>query len=234
MTDYFLNSGSNECVGTAGGDTVGVVIPNLSRDIRRAMGISYAAVGALGARVGAGAQLIAMDEAVKNTNARLISVYMPRDTKGGGGHGCLILVGADDTSDARRAVEMGLELTDRYLGGIYVCEAGHMEMHYSARAGEVLSSAFGAPQGSAFGMVCACPGAVGMVTADTAIKAAAVDVLKIATPDFGTAHTNEIMAFVSGEAAAVKTSVDAGRAAGMTLLGKMCENAPRPLAEPYF
>ena len=108
------------------------------------------------------------------------------------------------------------------------------EMHYSARAGEVLSSAFGAPQGSAFGMVCACPGAVGMVTADTAIKAAAVDVLKIATPDFGTAHTNEIMAFVSGEAAAVKTSVDAGRAAGMTLLGKMCENAPRPLAEPYF
>ena len=83
-------------------------------------------------------------------------------------------------------------------------------------------------------MVCACPGAVGMVTADTAIKAAAVDVLKIATPDFGTAHTNEIMAFVSGEAAAVKTSVDAERAAGMTLLGKMCESALRPLAEPYF
>ena len=45
---------------------------------------SAMAVGALGARVGAGAQLLAMDEAVKNTNAGLISVYMPRDARRAG------------------------------------------------------------------------------------------------------------------------------------------------------
>ena len=82
---------------------------------------SAMAVGALGARVGAGAQLLAMDEAVKNTNAGLISVYMPRDTKGGGGHGCLILVGADDTADARRAVEIGLELTWTDIWAEFMC-----------------------------------------------------------------------------------------------------------------
>ena len=228
-----LESGLAEYVGTAKGDTIGVVVPNISADIRKALGTDFPALGALGARIGAGAQILAMDEAVKNTNSHIVAIFKPRDTKGGGGHGSLIIVGADDTADAKRAVETGVSLTDRFFGGIYICDAGHLEMQYTASAGEVVAKAFGAPIGSAFGLICACPGAIGMVTADRAIKAADTDILSVSTPDFGTTHTNEMILTVSGEASAVLEAVKAGRETGLSLLSMMGER-PEPLFEPYF
>ena len=40
---------------------------------------------------------------------------MPRDTKGGSGHGSLIILAAEDVEDARRAVEVALKELDRTL-----------------------------------------------------------------------------------------------------------------------
>ena len=62
-------------------------------------------------------RICAVDEAVKNTNAKLISVELPRDTKGWGGHGNYIVIGGRDVSDVRQAITIALELTERNAGG---------------------------------------------------------------------------------------------------------------------
>ena len=59
-----------------------------------------------------------MDEAVKATNTEVLSIELPRDTEGGAGHGCLILLGAEDVSDARRAVEVALSNVQNYFGDV--------------------------------------------------------------------------------------------------------------------
>lgn len=222
-----------EFAGTAKGDTIGIVIANVTREIKEEFGTEHSAIGALSARTGAGAQILAMDEAVKNTNTELVRVYMPRDTKGGGGHGSLIVIGADDPADVRRAIEMALRLTDKFVGGIYVCDPGHMDLQYTASAGEVVEKAFGATRGCAYGMVCACPASIGIVAADTAVKAAPVDVISVATPDRGTTHTNEVIVHMCGEAEAVLAAVSAGREVGLDLLRKLGGD-PEPMSEPYF
>ena len=100
-----------EFVGTGLGDTLGIVIANLDPIIHDIMGIpeKFRSIGVIGGRVGAGPQVMAADEAVKATNTEILAVEMPRDTKGGAGHGNLIIFGAEDVSDARRAVEVTLE-----------------------------------------------------------------------------------------------------------------------------
>ncbi|MEA5720461.1 BMC domain-containing protein, partial [Salmonella enterica subsp. enterica serovar Virginia] len=40
-------------------------------------------IGILGARTGAGPHIMAADEAVKATNTEVVSIELPRDTKGG-------------------------------------------------------------------------------------------------------------------------------------------------------
>ena len=220
-------------MGVAKGDTIGIVIPNLSEEIRQSMEIPYPAVGVISGRTGAGAQLLAVDEAVKDTNAELVRVYMPRDTKGGGGHGCIILMGAMDVADVRRAVEKALHSTDVFFGGVYISDAGHIDMHYTARAGGAVAAGFGAPEGRAFALICACPGGIGLLAADAALKSAAVDVVDIATPDRGASHTNEIILKVTGDAAAVLQDVQTGRETALAMLRKLGPEA-QPLAAPYF
>ena len=84
-----------EFVGTAIGDTVGLVIANVDSALLDAMKLEkrYRSIGILGARIGAGPHIMAADEAVKATNTEVISIELPRDTKGGAGHGSLILLG---------------------------------------------------------------------------------------------------------------------------------------------
>ena len=50
----------------------------------------FHAVGLIGSRTGAGAQIQAVDDAVKATSTEVISIEIPRDTKGWGGHGNFI------------------------------------------------------------------------------------------------------------------------------------------------
>ena len=104
-----------EFIGTAMGNTIGLVIANVEGRLHELMGIDkkYRSIGIISDRTGAGPQLMAADEAVKATNTEIISAEMCRDTEGGCGHGALIIFGAEDVSDAKRAIDQGVRLGAR-------------------------------------------------------------------------------------------------------------------------
>lgn len=224
-----------EFVGTAVLDTIGLVISGVDDSLLQQMnvGTKYHCLGLFSSRTGAAGQITAIDDAVKATNTEVLSIELPRDTKGWGGHGNYIVIGAETVADARRAVEIALEKTERNAGEIYVSDAGHLEFAYSPRADQALGFAFDIPRGKAFGFVCGSPAAIGFVMADLAVKAADVDIVKYMTPDEGTSHTNEVIVALSGETSAVKTAVMTARAAGLSLLGEM-EGEVRGLGESYI
>ena len=95
---------------TTHGHGIGLVIANVDPALHEAMGLDkkYRSIGIIGARTGAGPFIMAADEAVKATNTEVISIELPRDTEGGAGHGSLILFGAEDVSDVKRAVEVAV------------------------------------------------------------------------------------------------------------------------------
>lgn len=212
-----------EFVGTAIGDTVGLVIANLDNHLHQKMGLDpkYRSIGIVSARTGAGPHIMAADEAVKATNTEIAMIELARDTKGGAGHGSIIVFAAEDVSDARRAVEVTLKEIDRTFGDVYACDAGHIELHYTARASLALEKAFGAPLGKSFGIIVGAPAAVGLLMADTALKTANVDIVTYASPDKGTAHSNEIIVSITGDSGAVRQSVIAAREVGLNILRSM-------------
>lgn len=237
-TDKFVpNRGGTftEFVGTAFGDTVGLVIAHVDPVIHEKLGIDpkYKSLGILGARTGAGPQLMAADEAVKASNSEVVLLEMPRDTKGNGGHGCLLLFGAEEVSDARRAVEIALKNLEYLFGDIYMNEAGFIELQYTARASYALNKYMGAPLGKAWGLIVGCPAGAGVLMADAAVKAANVEIVNFASPARGTSHSNEFMIMISGDSGAVKQAVIAGREMGLKVLGTMGE-APQSLQVPYI
>lgn len=226
--------GVTEFVGTSVGDTIGLVIASVDSMLSEAMNLGkFKSIGIIGGRVGAGPQIMAVDDAVKATNTEIISVELPRDTKGGAGHGSLIYIGADDVSDARRAVEIALEVLPKYFGDVYANEAGHLEFQYTARASYCLNKTFNTPLGKSFGLVCAGPAAIGTVLADTAVKAANVDVVSYASPSQGTANSNEVILTFSGDSGAVRQAVRAAREVGLKLLGTLGDT-PKSDSQSYI
>lgn len=219
--------GLTEFVGTGVGETIGLVIANVDPAVHKALGIDdrYRSIGIIGGRSGAGPQIMAADEAVKATNTEIIKIELPRDTKGGAGHGNLIVFGAEDVSDARRAVEVTLKELPRTFGDVYTNEAGHIELQYTARASHACAKAFSAPLGKAFGLVVGAPAAIGIITADTVVKAANVEVLSVATPAKGTSMTNEVIIFFSGDSGAVRQALIAAREVGVELLSSLGSRA---------
>ena len=210
-----------EYVGTAIGHTIGLVIANVDHQVHEALKIDpkYRAIGILSDRTGAGPQVFAADEAVKATNSEILMIECPRDTEGGAGHGSLIVFGAEDVSDARRAVEVALRELERTFGDVYGNSAGHLEFQYTARASYALNKAFGAPIGKSFGITVGAPAGIGIVLADTAAKAATIDAVAIATPgNGGTSYSNEVNFFFSGDSGAVKQAIIAARDVGIQLL----------------
>ena len=224
-----------EFVGTAIGDTMGLVIANVDSALLEAMNIEkrYRSIGILGGRVGAGPQIMAADDAVKDTNTEVISIELPRDTKGGAGHGSLIIFGADDVSDARRAVEVALNNLEEKFGDVYANDAGHLEFQYTARASFALNKAFGAPVGKAFGLMVGAPAVIGVMLADTALKAADVEVLGYASPAKGTSFSNEVILQICGDSGAVRQAILTARDVGITLLESMAGPAPSA-STPYI
>ncbi len=224
-----------EFIGTAIGDTIGLVIANLDPKLREMMGIEkkYRSLGIIGARTGAGPQIYAADEAVKASNTEVVKIELPRDTKGGAGHGSLIVFGAEEVSDARRAVQVCLEELDRTFGDVYANEAGHLEFQYTARASKALNKAFDAPEGKAFGITVGAPAAIGVVMADVAVKAATIDVVGYASPGEGTSLTNEVILFFSGDSGAVRQAVIAAREVGLKLLSSLGDK-PESVTKPYI
>lgn len=235
--DHIFNPNPSlpEFVGRTVLDTIGLVIPSVDTFLREEMHLSdeVRALGVISSRTGAAGQICAVDEALKNTNATLVSVELPRDTKGWGGHGNYIVVGGRDVSDVRRAIEIALALTERNAGEVYINEAGHLEFAYSANAGEALSFAFGAPFGRAFGFMAGSPAAIGLVMADRALKSAGVSLIKYMTPDNGTSHSNEVIIAFTGDASAVKTAVLTAREVGLELITAMGA-FPKGPSEPYL
>ncbi len=212
-----------EFVGCTILDTIGLVISNVDPLLRQTMHLSQdvRALGLLSSRTGAAGQILACDDAVKMTNTTMISVELPRDTKGWGGHGCYLVLGGNDLSDVRAAVALALEKIEHNAGEVYISDAGHLEFAYTASAGAVVSHAFGAPSGAAFGFMAASPAAIGLVCADRACKAAPIRPVSYMTPQIGTSHSNEVILAFSGEASAVRMAVRTGRDCGMTLLRTM-------------
>ena len=219
---------------TTTGDTVGLVIANVDSQVLEAMKLtkSYRSIGILGSRTGAGPQIMAADEAVKATNTEIVSIEFARDMKGGAGSGSLIIFGGDDVSDVRRSVEVALRELERTFGEVYMNEAGHVEVQYTARAGDALVTAFGTPEGKAFGLIVGAPAAIGVVMADTAVKSANVDVVGYQSPS-STTMSNEVILQICGDSGAVKQAVKVAREVGITLLGTM-GSAPENIGESYI
>ncbi len=224
-----------EFVGIGLGDTQGIVIANVDPLIHEKMGIDrrFRSIGVIGGRTGAGPQIMAADEAVKATNTEIVAIEMPRDTKGGAGHGNLIIFGAEDVSDARRAVEVTLEALPKYFGDVYTTSQGHLELQYTARASKCLSYALKVPEGKAFGLILGAPAVIGILMVDTAVKAADVEVLGYASPKQNTSLTNEAFIWVTGDSGAVRQAVIAGREVGEKLLAAWGEE-PKPVTTPYI
>ena len=219
---------------TTTGDTVGLVIANVDSQVLEAMKLtkSYRSIGILGSRTGAGPQIMAADEAVKATNTEIVSIELARDMKGGAGSGSLIIFGGDDVSDVRRSVDVALRELERTFGEVYMNEAGHVEIQYTARAGDALVTAFGTPEGKAFGLIVGAPAAIGVVMADAAVKSANVDVVGYQSPS-SSSMSNEVILQICGDSGAVKQAVKVAREVGITLLGTM-GSAPENTGESYI
>ena len=155
---------------------------------------------------------------IDDTLLKEMNVGTRYHTKGWGGHGNYIVIGGNDVSDVRHAIELALELTKKNAGELYISESGHLEFTYSASAGAALQNAFHAVPGEAFGFMAGSPAAIGLVMADTAMKASAVNITCYMTPSIGTSHSNEVILGISGDASAVKAAVLEARQVGLELL----------------
>lgn len=235
MSDVDINCSMPQFVGTAPCDTIGLLIANLDEQLRVQMKIDekYTAIGLIGSRTAAAAQIVAVDDAVKATNTVILSVELPRDTKGWGGHGNFIVIGGETVSDTRAAVQLSLDLIEKNVGEVYISEAGHMEFQYSARAGTVIEKAFGIDEGMPFGFVCASPAPIGLVIADVAAKSAGIQILKTLRPSDGTSHSNEVIIAFTGETSAVLEAVHKAQETGLALLRTM-GSEPIPVRKPYI
>lgn len=224
-----------EFVGTAVLDTIGLVISGIDDTLLKQMkiGSKYRTLGLLSSRTGAAGQITAVDDAVKATNTEVLSIDLPRDTKGWGGHGNYIVIGGNDVSDVRHAIELALEGTNKYAGELYISQAGHLEFAFSASAGPALQKAFHAIPNEAFGFMAGSPAAIGLVMADTAMKSASVKIIQYMTPSIGTSHSNEVILALSGNASAVKEAVLNARQIGLELLIAM-GSYPEIPGTPYL
>ncbi|NYE56550.1 propanediol utilization microcompartment protein PduB [Carboxydothermus ferrireducens] len=214
--------GQAKFIGVSAGNTVGYVIPNLEPGLSQYLQANRTlrAIGVISSRVGAAAQIMAADEAVKKTNSELIRLELARDELGGPGHGVFALFGAEDVADVIRAVEIALKATEEYYQNIKNTPAGKIETHYTARAAAALNKAFGAPLNQAFGIIIGAPAGVGLLMSDTALKTAHVTMVSFWGPSVAQAFANEVWFTVTGDSAAVKNALEAAREVGLQVLAE--------------
>lgn len=72
-----------------------------------------------------------------------------------------------------------------------------------------------------------------MVTADTALKAANVEVLSYSSPAKGTSFSNEVILTICGDSGAVRQAILAAKEVGVKLLEALGGPAPSA-ATPYI
>jgi microcompartment protein PduB len=232
----FASCGLTEFVGTNPlGDSIGMVIANIDPALHKIMNLpeQYRSLGIITARSGAGPHAMAGDEAVKSCNVELVMFEQSNDTKGGGGHGNIMLFGAEDVSDARRAVEITLQALEWAFGGVIGNENSFIEVQYTARASHVLSRYLNAELGKAWGLINGCPAGIGVLMSDAALKSADVQLTGYGSPQHGIGFTNEFTTFVTGDSGAVKQSIQTARDVGIQLL-KTLGTDPKPSGREYF
>ena len=117
----FLQSEATQFVGTAAANTIGLVNGTSHEDIKDLLEIpdEYQAISIVSSRTGTVAQAIAIDDAVKAVNAKLLRFEMAIDAGKQCGQGCLFVLGAENISDARRLVEIALEQIDYWAACMY-------------------------------------------------------------------------------------------------------------------
>ena len=206
----FLQSEATQFVGTAAANTIGLVIGTIHEDIKELLEIpdEYQAISIVSSRTGTVAQAIAIDDAVKAVNAKLLRFEMAIDAGKQCGQGCLFVLGAENISDARRLVEIALEQIDYWAACIYVNEVGHMESHVTPRA-----------------VIGAAPAGIGIVAVDQCMKAAPVDIVWYGSPSHNLTMMNEFSAGISGDVSAVQKALEAGKEVGCELL-RVCGITP--------
>ncbi len=209
-----------ELVGFAPGGTVGLVIPNLDRKIKELMKISDepGAIGIISSRIGSASQLFAVDDGIKKTNSKVVSIQFARDGQGGPGHGVYIVLASPDVADVQRAVEISLGYINDNFSQIEQAEVGKVETHYTARAADALAHAFGAHPNRAFGLMSGAPAGIGLIMSDVAVKTAGVEPTYYTGPASESAFTNEVWLGFTGESAAVKNALEAAKAVGLSLI----------------
>jgi len=219
------------------GNTIGMVIANLDASLHKALGIPdrFRSVGILTARDGNGPHAMAGDEAVKACNVELVMYEMSNDSKGSGGQGCMMLFGAEEVSDARRAIEIALKSLEWSFGGRIANENGYIDCQYTARASHVLANHMNAELGKAWGMVKGCPAGIGVLMADAALKAADVEIQAYGSSNTGVnvINTNEFVIHITGDSGAVRQAVQIGREVGMKLL-RALGGEPTPCGKEYL
>lgn len=226
---------TTELVGVTVLDTIGLVIANVDKKLREQMAlpIEYSSLGLISSRTGAAGQIVACDEAVKAANVKVVTIDLPRDTKGWGGHGCYIVLAATNVEDVRYAVKIALAFIKKNAGEVHISQAGHLEFAFSPNAGEVLHQAFNVPYGKSFGFLAGSPAAIGQVMTDTALKTANIDICRYLTPSIGTSHSNEVILAFSGTVSAVKEAVIQAKRIGMSLLASM-GSSPESPSTPFL
>ena len=127
----------------------------------------------------------------------------------------LIIFGAEDVSDARRAVEVCLREVERTMGDVYGSPAGHLEFQYTARASHALNKASAPHRQRHSASPSALPPPSACCWPDTAVKAATVDGGGLYLPaNGGTSFSNEVILTFTGDSGAVKQAIIAARDVG--------------------
>lgn len=236
LSDIFKDVGVTEYVGTAMGPTIGLVLASIDSDLAEKMELGrFHSIGFIGSRAGFNPQAFAVDEAVKATNVEVLKVEAPRDDMGGAGASSYFVIGADDVSDVRRCVEIALSNVEKYYGGIWANDVGHLDMQWTARASYCLAEAFGAEVGKAFGVINAGPTPIGAVLSDTAVKAANVEIVDYTscTSGSGFSYANEFTMTITGDSGAVRQAVKATIEPGRRILSGF-GGEPECMGVPYY
>ena len=95
------------------------------------------------------------------------------------------MIGGDNVSDVRRAVDIALEYIGKYAGELYISQAGHLEFTFSACARQSTSYGIQRSDWKTILDSSVDPAAIGLVMADLAVKSSPVEVIKYMTPDQG-------------------------------------------------
>jgi ethanolamine utilization microcompartment shell protein EutL len=95
-----------------------------------------------------------------------------------------------------------------------------------------MNKIFGAEIGKSFGIIVGGPAAIGLVMADTALKAANVEIVNYLDVN-STGYSNQIIITVTGDSGAVRQSVIAAREVGKNVFLSM-GHEPVALGTPTF